>query len=398
MYEFIINPKTNRKVSIFGKTGKKILKNYIEFLRGGANLTPNGVEFYQQLYEKLYHVLREDPDVFLENLYYKIPTNILPSNFFINDIYEIQNYDDKINDIASNLKISYNYVENSLQVYDRAFFNLKNISNLEHIKIYAQMREINISDNPDNHEIMSIQDTIFKQMISPIDIATQITFFQSLNDTSKRMFFMQKKNPDYLKFFRNKLSIMSNDLDIDGEFDPDASINNKIDNIVNFNILANLYTYVPPLQEQCVVYRCEDIWSNTRTMINGYLNSNPQVNLYEFNGVTSTSTDPRMGYSFNKLFFSPKKKVIFKIFIPKNSKVLIPSVSKYYTDNNIDPEFEVLLFNNAIIKILKIDVNKNVTFFPSETLISDIDISQPINKRFDYYVTAEFLGYNQFNY
>ena len=76
----------------------------------------------------------------------------------------------------------------------------------------------------------------------------------------------------------------------------------------------------------------------------------------------------------------------------------IPSVSEYYTDNNIDPEFEVLLFNNAIIKILKIDVNKTVTFFPSETLISDIDISQPINKRFDYYVTAEFLGYNQFNY
>ena len=32
-YNFIINPKTNRKVSIYGKLGTKILKNYLNFLK-----------------------------------------------------------------------------------------------------------------------------------------------------------------------------------------------------------------------------------------------------------------------------------------------------------------------------------------------------------------------------
>lgn len=34
MYSFINNPKTNRKVSILGKIGKKILLNYINHLGG----------------------------------------------------------------------------------------------------------------------------------------------------------------------------------------------------------------------------------------------------------------------------------------------------------------------------------------------------------------------------
>ena len=36
-YNFIINPKTNRKVSIYGKIGKKIVLNYLNKL-GGAKV------------------------------------------------------------------------------------------------------------------------------------------------------------------------------------------------------------------------------------------------------------------------------------------------------------------------------------------------------------------------
>ena len=36
MYENIINPKTGRKVSIYGKIGKKILNNYIKLIGGAA--------------------------------------------------------------------------------------------------------------------------------------------------------------------------------------------------------------------------------------------------------------------------------------------------------------------------------------------------------------------------
>ena len=38
MYKNIINPKTGRKVSIYGKIGKKILNNYIKFIGGAARI------------------------------------------------------------------------------------------------------------------------------------------------------------------------------------------------------------------------------------------------------------------------------------------------------------------------------------------------------------------------
>jgi len=39
MYNFIINPKTNRKISVKGKTGRNLIKKYIQFLKkGGASV------------------------------------------------------------------------------------------------------------------------------------------------------------------------------------------------------------------------------------------------------------------------------------------------------------------------------------------------------------------------
>lgn len=37
MYYKIVNPESGRKVSIFGKTGQQIIKNYFFFLKGGSN-------------------------------------------------------------------------------------------------------------------------------------------------------------------------------------------------------------------------------------------------------------------------------------------------------------------------------------------------------------------------
>ena len=37
MYTKIINPETNRKVSINSKLGRKILTNYLSILKGGVN-------------------------------------------------------------------------------------------------------------------------------------------------------------------------------------------------------------------------------------------------------------------------------------------------------------------------------------------------------------------------
>lgn len=40
MYSKIVNPKTGRMVSVNGKLGKEILRNYLNVLEGGAASTP----------------------------------------------------------------------------------------------------------------------------------------------------------------------------------------------------------------------------------------------------------------------------------------------------------------------------------------------------------------------
>lgn len=47
MYEFIINPKTGRKVSIYGKLGKQIITNY--FLFGGSSKDTSDLTINQEM-------------------------------------------------------------------------------------------------------------------------------------------------------------------------------------------------------------------------------------------------------------------------------------------------------------------------------------------------------------
>ena len=45
-YKYIVNPETGRKVSIFGKTGRNIISNFINFSLGGANDVHQSSEFF----------------------------------------------------------------------------------------------------------------------------------------------------------------------------------------------------------------------------------------------------------------------------------------------------------------------------------------------------------------
>ena len=58
MYNKIINPKTGRKVSIYGKIGKKILNNYIKFI-GGAAAAESSTEYDESERKKKHQKLFE---------------------------------------------------------------------------------------------------------------------------------------------------------------------------------------------------------------------------------------------------------------------------------------------------------------------------------------------------
>ena len=54
MYQYIVNPLTGRKVSIFGKLGKKIIKNYLVQLGGSDNRKKinNELEILRRIMER----------------------------------------------------------------------------------------------------------------------------------------------------------------------------------------------------------------------------------------------------------------------------------------------------------------------------------------------------------
>ena len=45
LFSKITNPETGRRVSVYSKTGNKIIRNYLQFLRGGANREKNIITF-----------------------------------------------------------------------------------------------------------------------------------------------------------------------------------------------------------------------------------------------------------------------------------------------------------------------------------------------------------------
>ena len=48
-YEQITNPATGRKVSVYGKTGQKIISSYINHAQSGGDATPLGARPQEEL-------------------------------------------------------------------------------------------------------------------------------------------------------------------------------------------------------------------------------------------------------------------------------------------------------------------------------------------------------------
>jgi len=70
-FNFIINPKTNKKVSIFGPTGKKVLNHYINYLQAGSSAaaapyilpcTNDGFKLNKEGYDKYKSYKKQCPD------------------------------------------------------------------------------------------------------------------------------------------------------------------------------------------------------------------------------------------------------------------------------------------------------------------------------------------------
>lgn len=69
MYSKIANPKTGRRVSITGKLGKTILKNYLLVLSGGADMFAGDMSTAQILQDKTKRkTLKQDPSVSISKL------------------------------------------------------------------------------------------------------------------------------------------------------------------------------------------------------------------------------------------------------------------------------------------------------------------------------------------
>lgn len=413
LYNFIINPYTNKKVDILSKEGIALIDNYLKMIGGSEKKTNNmeltrSEEFYNNLFEQLHsHVKHELYKEVLPTLYTKIDKINLAGLFFLENItnFQVENYQVLHRSIMNSINYYQQSDSNKLLVYDKSFFKLKTIPN-DMITIYAEMRDITINgDISDSNEVESIQNIFYKHMLSPADLVAQTIFYQALSEIAKLMFEMQKRSPEYLQFFREKIEYIGKTLVDTGETKLGNNLLYGVNiDLVKFNILANIYHYIPPLIDNCVVYRCETLWHGNLELLKNYSETKTGQIKYIFNGVTSTSADPRVGYSFNKLFHEEdSKKVIFKIIIPSGSKVIVPSVCYYdtnvnITESTIDAEFEILLFNRAIIRIDNIEINKTIRFYPSETLDdNEFNLSQPMEKTFGYFVTGYFLGYDQFD-
>jgi len=124
-----------------------------------------------------------------------------------------------------------------------------------------------------------------------------------------------------------------------------------------FNIINKIYANVPPIENELIIYRAEKDFLGRSSII--------QDQEYIFNGYTSFSSDPRVGFTFNKVLMSDETistcpnnmNYVFRIKVPIGSKIILPAINR-----DIDPEFEILIKNNSSILINKItkDISLNI--------------------------------------
>jgi len=370
----------------------KYLKYKLKYnkLIAGSNRTQQCFKFYFQIYKEIKDIHESDKIIRIIN------TVITPElfNMCIGNLnFELP--------VSENVELS----RTKLQIYNMNLNKLLNIDiDNDDLLYYKSMYNIpiNIVGDIDENMIYSINQHIRNHIISQQDISNQYIYYNNLNDFSKKMYIMQKPDPNYLKIYRNKsynneeFKILSK---LDGDFltifgnqelkryDNDG---NEMDRpfIHCFNTLFNIFEYSPPITKSFYVYRAEKIWNNITNLINEFIINSGRV-YYRFNGFTSTSCDPRIGFSFNKLSsVTDDQRIIFKILIPEGSKIIIPSV---YNDFD-DPEFEILLGSDAIIRINNIIKDGTYKYLNSPTNEDNHNLKSTRNIK--YFIEAEFLGYD----
>ena len=280
-----------------------------------------------------------------------------------------------------------NNYSKTIKIYNDFFDNFKDTTDIE---IYRQLYDY-FRAEIDQSYIDSLQTHINNSILSHIDFYNALNFYNSLNKNAKLAYAIHKSDSKILTYiFRKKTNTIDDRrmiIDYIQEikrdllrYNPHIDMTLKyllLDNEIKpllkiYNIIYNLYKNVPKIEKQFIVYRAEKIYTHDELIIEG--------NEYIMKGYTSCTTDPRVGYAFNKILICTSEfprlctmPKVFIITIPVNAQVLIPGINR-----TKDPEFEILLNNNSKIKINKIktDVVKNI--IDTENVESQITISKLI--------------------
>ena len=309
------------------------------------------------------------------------PLNNLSVQDIINKIihFNLENRDNQSppyqESILSN-NINESVDNQSIHVYKNYFNSFNEINNINTTKRYKKLYNINNSII----NINNINKKIKSSILSKVDFDNQKIFYGSLKEYEKYVYNLHKNNSNILTdiFRQNSIELFKKyinniyhekfaTLPFEKKKYKDLLITQPISlhytNIINIpifkiiNIAHYLYKKAPPIKNPFYIYRAEEKFDGRKPI---EINKN-----YIFEGFTSFSTDPKVGFTFNKTLYKNGDDYImdyvFKVYVPENAKIIIPSIGRYGGDGHIiDPEFEILLNCNKAIKILSIE--KDIVF------------------------------------
>jgi hypothetical protein len=217
-------------------------------------------------------------------------------------------------------------------VYDNFFTKFKPIPNVPKIlqgyrNMYGDLSQENI-----NRQILSLR-----------DFTRNIKYFESLTTDAKFAYTLHKRNSDIL----GTLLRLSKSKFKQADYRP-ITMKQILRNI---NLMHSIFQRGPKTTKSFIVYRAERDFDDRKEIKVG--------TVYELEGYTSFSVDPRIGYFFNKTLQEKKGKFfmdyVWKVTIPEGARIVIPAI-----DRAVDPEFEILLQHHSKILVESIVLNKGI--------------------------------------
>jgi hypothetical protein len=217
-------------------------------------------------------------------------------------------------------------------VYDNFFTKFKPIPNVPKIlqgyrNMYGDLSQENI-----NRQILSLR-----------DFTRNIKYFESLTTDAKSVYTLHKRNSDIL----GTLLRLSKSKFKQADYRP-ITMKQILRNI---NLMHSIFQRGPKTTKSFIVYRAERDFDDRKEIKVG--------TVYELEGYTSFSVDPRIGYFFNKTLQEKKGKFfmdyVWKVTIPEGARIVIPAI-----DRAVDPEFEILLQHHSKILVESIVLNKGI--------------------------------------